>query len=151
MRIASTSLHCRTPIGDERAVWHHARRRTPRMLQLIKVLLSLSTAILPYVEMRWLPVLPVTGRIRETVLPVAVLAAIGAVAAGVATARHTAEGLSVGWFALIVFLGSAVAMYGALDLMPRASAGLYVVFFAAFTLSVSAFLSSHGRRPPGRP
>ena len=117
------------------------------MLQLGKVLLSLTTVALPYVEMRWLPVLPVMGRLRDTVLPVAILAAIAAVAAGVATARHTTEGLSVGWFALIVFLGSAIAMYGALDLMPRAASGLYVVFFASFTLSVSSFLSSHGRRP----
>ena len=117
-----------------------------RMLQAGKVLLSLATAALPWIEARWLPVLPVSGRLRETVLPVAILAAVAAVAAGVATARHTAEGLSVGWFALIVFVASAIGMYGALDLMPRAASGLYVVFFAAFTLSVSSFLSSQPRR-----
>jgi hypothetical protein len=116
------------------------------MLQFAKVFVSLATAALPWVERRWLPVLPVTGRIRDTVLPVAILAAVGAVAAGVATARHTSEGLSVGWFGLIVFLGTAIGMYGALDLMPRAASGLYVVFFASFTLSVSSFLSSHARR-----
>lgn len=118
------------------------------MLQLVKVLLSLSTAALPYVERRWLPVLPVTGRLRDTVLPVAMLAAVAAVAAGVATARHTTEGLAVGWFALIVFLGSAMAMYGALDLLPRSASGLYVIFFASFTLSVSSFLFAGSRRPP---
>ena len=116
------------------------------MLQFVKILLSLATAALPWVEAEWLPVLPVAARLRDTVLPVAILAAIAAVAAGVATARHTTEGLSVGWFALIVFLATAVAMYGALDLMPRAASGLYVVFFASFTLSVSSFLSSHARR-----
>ena len=115
-------------------------------MQFIKIVLSLATAALPYIEERWLPVLPVTGRIRDTVMPVAVLAAIAAAAAGVATARHTTEALSVGWFAMLVFLGSAVAMYGALDLLPRAASGLYVIFFASFTLAVSSFLFTRSRR-----
>jgi hypothetical protein len=118
------------------------------IMQFVKILLSLSTAALPYVEDRWFTVLPVSGRVRDTVMPVAILAAIAAAAAGVATARHTTESLSVGWFGLIVFLGSAVAMYGALDLMPRGASGLYVIFFSAFTLSVSSFLFTRARRSP---
>jgi hypothetical protein len=114
------------------------------ILQTAKVLLCLATAALPLVEKHWLRVLPVSARVRDVVLPAAILAAVAAAAAGVATARQTTESLGVGWASLVVFLATTMALYGALDLMPRAASGLYVLFFASFTLSVSSFLS--GRR-----
>lgn len=114
--------------------------------QLIRVVISLATAALPLVERHWLAVLPVTVRTRETLLPVAVLASVAAAVAGTVTARQTAEGLSIGWFALLAFLLSAVAFYTALDVMPRAASALYVVFFASFTLSVASFLSARDIR-----
>ena len=130
----------------------HARptdrlRPLAALAQLIRILLSLATAVLPVAEKYWLTVLPVTGRTRDTLLPVAVLAAVAAAVAGTVTARQTNEGLAMGWFALVVFLASAIGFYTALDMMPRAASALYIVFFASFTLSVASFLSARDNRP----
>lgn len=115
-------------------------------MQVLKILLSVASAALPLVEQHWFAVLPVTDRLRGDVMPVAVLAAVAAAVAGTVTARQTTEGLSVGWVSLLVFLATAIGFYGALDYVPRAASGLYVVFFASFTLSVSSFLSSRTPR-----
>src|SRR5262245_58398435 len=114
------------------------------MRQAAKVFLSLLSAALPLVEKRWMAVLPVGARVRDTVLPVAILASLAAVAAGVVTARQTGEGLTVGWMSLVLFLAIAILLYGFMDRMPRATSGLYILFFASFALSVSSFLSSRG-------
>jgi hypothetical protein len=114
----------------------------PLMLQTLKILLSLASAALPLAEKYWVTVSPVSSRIRDTVLPVAILASIAAVAAGVATARQTTQGLEVGWLSLVVFLATTFVLYGLLDFMPRATSGLYVLFFASFALSMSSFLSA---------
>ena len=114
------------------------------MMQAVNVFLSLLSAALPLVERYWIDVLPVSDRIRDGVLPVAILASLAAVAAGVATARHTGEGVTVGWMSLLLFLVTTIMLYGFMDFVPRATSGLYVLFFATFTLSVSSFLSSRG-------
>ncbi len=114
------------------------------MMQALKIFLSLLSAGLPLVEQHWLSVLPVTARMRNGLLPVAVLTSLAAVAAGVATARQTGEGLLVGWISLVMFLGTTIFLYGFLDIAPRATSGLYILFFATFALSVSSFLSSRG-------
>jgi len=114
------------------------------MMQTAKVFLSLLSASLPLVEKYWINVLPVSARVRDGVLPVAILASLAAVAAGVSTARQTDAGLTVGWMSLLVFLVTTILLYGFMDFVPRATSGLYVLFFATFTLSVSSFLSSRG-------
>ena len=114
------------------------------MIQAANVLLSLLSAGLPLVEKHWMAVLPVGTRVRDTVLPVAILASLAAVAAGVATARQTGEGLTVGWMSLGLFVVITILLYGFIDRMPRATSGLYILFFSSFTLSVSSFLSSRG-------
>jgi len=114
------------------------------MMQAAKVLLSLLSAALPLVEKYWMNVLPVSARIRDGVLPVTILASLAAVAAGVATARQTGEGLTVGWMSLLLFVVTTILLYGFMDFAPRATSGLYILFFASFTLSVSSFLSSRG-------
>ena len=116
------------------------------LLEALRALISLSSAALPLVERYWLPVLPVARSTRESLLPVAILAAVAAAVAGTVTARQTNEGLSIGWFSLVVFLVTAVGFYTALDFMPRAASALYVVFFASFTLSVASFLSARDTR-----
>ena len=108
------------------------------------VFLSLLSAALPIVERHWVSVLPVGTNIRNGLLPVAVLISLAAVVAGVATARQgqAGEGVTVGWISLFLFFVTTVALYGFADLIPRATSGLYLLFFAAFALSMSSFLSS---------
>ena len=114
------------------------------MIDAALVLVSLATAALPFVEKLYFTVLPVTARIRGSLMPVAILASVVAVFAGVATARQTGEGLTIGWVSLVLFLATTIALYSALDFAPRAASGLYIVFFASFSLAVTSFLSSHG-------
>ena len=116
------------------------------VLEAAAVLIALATAALPYLEKTWFTVLPVSGRVRASVMPVAVLASVAAVFAGVATARQTTEGLTTGWFSLIVFLLTAIGLYAGLEFAPRAASGLYIVFFASFSLSITSFLMSRGSR-----
>lgn len=117
------------------------------MMQMVRVLLGLLSAALPLVEKYGVAVLPVTTRVRDGALPVAVLASLAAVAAGMATARQTGDGLTVGWLSLLMFVVTTVLLYGFTDYMPRAVSGLYVIFFASFTLSVSSFLSTRAPQP----
>lgn len=113
-------------------------------MQTIELTLSLLTAALPLVEMNWFRVLPVGADIRNGLVPIAVLTSLAAAVAGIATARHgqTGEGLTVGWLSFILFFVTTIALYGFLDFVPRATSGLYLMFFAAIALSLSSFLSS---------
>jgi len=113
-------------------------------MQIAKIFLSLLSAALPLVERHWVSVLPVGAAVRNGLLPVAVITSLAAVVAGVATARQAdaGEGLTVGWISLCLFFVTTIVLYGFVDLIPRATSGLYVLFFATFALSMSSFLSS---------
>jgi hypothetical protein len=63
------------------------------------------------------------------------------VVAGYATARHSTQGMHVGWTSLVLFLALLVTMFGFMDLLPRADRALYIVSFALFGLSAASFLS----------
>jgi len=134
-----------TPALDEGAPASTALRF---VADAIGLLISLTTVALPYVEKSWLAVLPVTARIRGSLMPVAVLACVVAVLAGVATARQTAGGLAMGWFALCLFLATTIVLYGVVDFWPHATSGLYVVFFASFSLAIASFLTRRGQPAP---
>jgi len=94
----------------------------------------------PWLE-RVFKIFPVSDAVREAALPAAVLASLLCVIAGYATARHSYHGLAVGWSALLVFMGVVVALFGFMDLIPRAAHSLYISCFALFGLSVASFLS----------
>jgi hypothetical protein len=120
-----------------------AHGRSPfkmRIVEEIRAAVSLLAAGLPWVE-RAYRVLPVSQRAREDALPAAALATILCVIAGYATTRHSTQGLNVGWTSLVLFLAAVVALFGFIDLFPRAERGLYILSFALFGLSAASFLS----------
>ena len=45
-------------------------------------------------------------------------------AAGVATARQTGEGLTVGWMSFLMFLVTTILLYGFMDFVPRVASGM---------------------------
>jgi hypothetical protein len=111
-----------------------------RIVEETRAAASLLAAGLPWVE-RAYQVLPVSQRAREDALPAAALATLLCVIAGYATTRHSAQGLNVGWTALVLFLAAVVALFGVLDLFPRGERGLYILCFALFGLSAASFLA----------
>ena len=111
-----------------------------RIIEDIRAATSLFATTLPLVE-RAYQVLPVSQRVRETALPAAMLATVLCVIAGFVTSRHSTQGLQVGWTSLVLFLAAVVALFGFIDLYPRAERGLYILSFALFGLSASSFLS----------
>jgi len=111
-----------------------------RIADPIRASVSLLATGLPLVE-RSYEVLPVSQRVREDALPAAVLATVLCVIAGYATARHSTQGLQVGWTSLTLFLAVVVALFGFMDLIPRGDRGLYILCFALFGLSAASFLS----------
>ena len=111
----------------------------------IKPWVSLLAILLPLVE-RSYQVLPVTQAVRQDALPAAVLATLLCVIAGYATARHSIQGLQVGWTSLVLFLAVVVALFGFMDLIPRGDRGLYVLCFALFGLSAASFSFNQLRR-----
>ena len=111
-----------------------------KIIEQIRAATSLLATGLPWVE-RTYQVLPVTQRVREDALPAAMLATLLCVIAGYATARHSAQGMQVGWTSLVLFLAVLVAMFGFMDLVPRADRALYILCFALFGLSAASFLS----------
>lgn len=113
---------------------------TMRILEHIKAATSLLATGVPFLE-RTYQLLPVSARVRETALPAAVLATLLCVIAGYATARYSSQGLQVGWTSLVLFLAAVVALFGFVDLFPRAERGLYILCFALFGLSAASFLS----------
>jgi cytochrome bd-type quinol oxidase subunit 2 len=115
-------------------------RLLTRIIEQLRAAASLLVVGLPWLE-RIYHVLPVTERIRDAALPAAMLAALLCVIAGYATARHSMQGMHVGWTALVLFLVVLVVMFGFMDLLPRADRALYILCFALFGLSVASFLS----------
>ena len=111
-----------------------------KIIEQIRAAVSLLAIGLPWLE-RTYQVLPVTQRIRDDVLPAAILATLLCVIAGYATARYSTQGMHVGWTALVLFLAVLVAMFAFMDLLPRADRALYILSFALFGLSVASFLS----------
>ena len=89
-----------------------------RIADGIRASTSLLAAGLPLLE-RSFEVLPVTRRVREDVLPAAVIATLLCVVAGYATSRNSFNGLAVGWPSLVLFLGVVVALFGFAELIPR--------------------------------
>jgi len=111
-----------------------------KIIDHIRAATSLLATGLPLVE-RAYQVLPVSQRVREDALPAAMLATLLCVVAGYATARHSTQGLEVGWTSLVLFLAAVVALFGFIDLFPRGERGLYILCFALFGLSSASFLS----------
>ena len=112
-----------------------------RIADGIRASTSLLAAGLPLLE-RSFEVLPVARRVREDVLPAAVVATLLCIVAGYATSRNSLSGLAVGWTALVLFLGVVVALFGFADMIPRGSdRALYILCFALFGLSAASFLS----------
>lgn len=120
-----------------------------RIADPIRASVSLLATGLPLVE-RSYEVLPVSQRVREDALPAAVLATVLCVIAGYATARHSTQGLQVGWTSLVLFLAVVVALFGFMDLIPRGDRGLYILCFALFGLSAASFLSIRYEDADGR-
>jgi len=112
-----------------------------RIADPIRASVSLLATGLPLVE-RSYEVLPVSQRVREDALPAAVLATVLCVIAGYATARHSTQGLQVGWTSLTLFLAVVVALFGFMDLIPRGDRGLYILCFALFGFCAASFLST---------
>jgi len=95
-----------------------------RVIDHIRAATSLLATGLPWLE-RTYQVLPVTQRVREDALSAAMLATLLCVIVGYATARYSAQGLQVGWTALVLFLAVLVALFGFMDdLLPRADRAL---------------------------
>ena len=111
-----------------------------RIADEIRAGLSLLATGLPFLE-RTYQVLPVSQRVRTEALPAALLASLLCVIAGYATARHSYQGLTVGWTSLVLFLAVLIALLAFMDLIPRGERGLYVLCFALFSLSAASFLS----------
>ena len=111
-----------------------------RVIDHIRAATSLLATGLPWLE-RTYQVLPVTQRVREDALSAAMLATLLCVIASYATARYSAQGLQVGWASLVLFLAVVVALFGFMDLLPRADRALYILYFALFGLSTASFLS----------
>jgi hypothetical protein len=119
-----------------------------RLFDKLKPALALLSVYVPWLE-RQFRVLPVADAVRDSAMPAAVLATVLCVVAGYATARHSYQGMQIGWTALMLFLAVMVAMFGFMDLIPRGERGLYILCFALFGLSVSSFLSIPPPGPPG--
>ena len=111
-----------------------------RVLEQLRAATSLLATGLPLLE-RAYQLLPVGQRVRDGALPAAMLATLLCVIAGYATTRNSTQGLQVGWTSLVLFLGCVVALFGFVDLFPRAERGLYILCFSLFGLSAASFLS----------
>jgi hypothetical protein len=121
-----------------------------KALDQAKAAMSLLATTLPLLE-RIYQVLPVTQRVRMEALPAAMLATLLCVIAGYATARHSGNGLQVGWTSLVLFLVTVVALFGFMDLIPRGDRALYILTFALFGLSAASFLSIRREDIENRP
>jgi hypothetical protein len=113
--------------------------------ELCKAVTSFLTVLVPLLE-KWQPVLPVSSQVRQECLTIAVFVCFLAVVAGYSTGRHTVNGLSVGWSFLLLFLGVLTVQLAGLPHIAWAQRPLYVLIFAFFSLSTSAFLAYSARR-----
>ncbi len=113
--------------------------------ELCKAVTSFLTVLIPLLE-KWQAVLPVSSQVRQECLTIAVLVCFLAVVAGYSTGRHTVNGLSVGWSFLLLFLGVLTVQLAGLPHIAWAQRPLYVLIFAFFSLSTSAFLAYSARK-----
>ena len=113
--------------------------------ELCKAVTSFLTVLVPLLE-KWQAVLPVPSQVRQECLTIAVFVCFLAVVAGYSTGRHTVNGLSVGWSFLLLFLGVLTVQLAGLPHIAWAQRPLYVLIFAFFSLSTSAFLAYSARR-----
>lgn len=107
--------------------------------EIVKAIISLVTILVPFLE-RYAGLFPVNPRIRAEALPVAVFASIACVVAGYVTARRTTRGLVLGWIALVLFLLATVTLFLVGITAAWVERPVYVLVFALFSLTVSAFL-----------
>ena len=113
--------------------------------ELCKAVTSFLTVLIPLLE-KWQAVLPVSPQVRQECLTIAVFVCFLAVVAGYSTGRHTVNGLSVGWSFLLLFLGVLTVQLTGLPHIAWAQRPLYVLIFAFFSLSTSAFLAYSARK-----
>ena len=113
--------------------------------ELCKAVTSFLTVLIPLLE-KWQVVLPVSSQVRQECLTIAVFVCFLAVVAGYSTGRHTVNGLSVGWSFLLLFLGVLTVQLAGLAHISWAQRPLYVLIFAFFSLSTSAFLAYSARK-----
>jgi hypothetical protein len=113
--------------------------------ELCKAVTSFLTVLIPVLE-KWQAVLPVSSQVRHDCLTIAVFVCFLATLAGYSTGRHTASGLSVGWCFLFLFLVVLTVQLAGLPRIAWAERPLYVLIFAFFSLSTSAFLAYSARK-----
>ncbi len=113
--------------------------------EFCKAAVSFLTVLVPVLE-KWQTVLPVSIQVRRECLMIAVFVCFLAVIAGYSTGRHTVEGLSVGWCFLLLFLGALSVQLAGFQRIVWAERPLYVLIFAFFSLSTSAFLAYSARK-----
>jgi hypothetical protein len=113
--------------------------------ELCKTVTSFLTVLIPVLE-KWQTVLPVSPQVRQECLLIAVFVCFLATVAGYSTGRHTVNGLSVGWSFLLLFLGVLTVQLAGLPHIAWAQRPLYVLIFAFFSLSTSAFLAYSARK-----
>ena len=113
--------------------------------ELCKAVTSFLTVLVPLLE-KWQAVLPVSPQVRQECLTIAVFVCFLAVVAGYSTGRHTLNGLSVGWCFLLLFMGALTVQLSGLPRIAWAERPLYVMIFAFFSLSTSAFLAYSARK-----
>ncbi|MCI0419579.1 MAG: hypothetical protein L0387_37950 [Acidobacteria bacterium] len=113
--------------------------------ELCKTAVSFLTVLVPLLE-KWQTVLPVASQVRQECLTIAVFVCFLAAVAGYSTGRHTLNGLSVGWCFLLLFLGALSVQLAGLPRVAWAERPLYVLIFAFFSLSTSAFLAYSARK-----
>jgi hypothetical protein len=113
--------------------------------ELSKAAVSFLTVLTPVLE-KWQTVLPVTAQVRRECLTIAVFVCFLAAVAGYSTGRHTINGLTVGWCFLLLFLGCLSVQLAGFSHIAWAERPLYVLIFAFFSLSTSAFLAYSARK-----
>lgn len=113
--------------------------------ELCKAVTSFLTVLVPLLE-KWQAVLPVSSQVRQECLTIAVLVCFLATVAGYSTGRHTVNGLSVGWSFLLLFLVVLTVQLTGLPRVAWAERPVYVLIFAFFSLSTSAFLAYSARK-----
>jgi hypothetical protein len=114
-------------------------------VELAKMGASFLTVLVPLLE-NWQSVVPVSPQVRQQCLLIAICVCFLAVIAGYSTGRHTPNGLRVGWCFLLLFLLLLTALLADLPRLAWADRPLYVLVFAFFSLSASAFLAYSARR-----
>lgn len=114
-------------------------------VELSKTGVSFLTVLIPLLE-KWQTVLPVSAQVRHETLFIAVFVCFLAVIAGYSTGRHTPSGLSVGWCFLLLFLGVLSVQLANVARVAWAERPMYVLVFAFFSLSTSAFLAYSARK-----